>query len=371
MKAALLASQFDVAGRLVRVIPNPGGNVNDTYIAIFRTTFSEERFVLQRLNSHVFVSPESVIHNMKIVTEHVHRRLEAEQHFADRIWQLPRVIPAKNGQDFVQDADGNYWRAISLIASAHAYDKIQNLDHAHEAGFVLGQFQRLISDIPVEELSDTLPGFHITPQYLQKLDKALSTAEGQQRLSSAADAEHCLRFIAGRRDWATVLEDAKNSGTLQMRPIHGDPKVANIMIDDDTGKGTCMIDLDTVKPGLVHYDFGDCLRSCCNPAGEETLDRSRVVFDTDLCEAIVRGYMTFARSFLSAQDLHYQYDAIRLIAYELGVRFFADYIAGNVYFKVTDEGQNLNRALVQLKLCESIENRESAIRRILDRFAHA
>ncbi len=370
MKAALLASQFDVAGRLVRVIPSPGGNVNDTYIAIFRTTFSEERFVLQRLNSHVFVSPEAVIHNMKVVTEHVHRRLEEEQHFSDRIWQLPRVIPSKTGQAFVQDSDGEYWRAISLIASAHAYDKIQNLDHAHEAGFVLGQFQRLISDIPVDSLSDTLPGFHITPQYLQKMDRSLATPQGQERLKSAADAEHCYRFINHRREWASVLENARNAGELQVRPVHGDPKVANIMIDDDTGKGTCMIDLDTVKPGLVHYDFGDCLRSCCNPAGEETLDRSRVVFDTDLCEAIVRGYMTFARRFLSAEDLHYQYDAIRLIAYELGVRFFADYIAGNVYFKVTDEGQNLNRALVQLKLCESIENREPAIRRILDRFAN-
>lgn len=371
MKAALLASQFDVAGRLVRVIPSAGGNVNDTYIAIFRTTFSEERFILQRLNSHVFASPELVIQNMKIVTEHVHHRLMAEQHFSDRIWQLPRVIPSKDGHDFVQDADGQYWRAISLIASAHAYDKIQNLDHAHEAGFVLGQFQRLINDIPVERLSDTLPGFHITPQYLQKMDKALASPTGEDRLKSTADAGHCLRFISSRREWATVLEDAKNSGILKMRPIHGDPKVANIMIDDDTGKGTSMIDLDTVKPGLVHYDFGDCLRSCCNPAGEEALDRSRVVFDTDLCEAIVRGYMTYARSFLSEQDLHYQFDAIRLITYELGVRFFSDYIAGNVYFKVTDEGQNLNRALVQLKLCESIEHREPAIRRILERFSHA
>lgn len=371
MKAALLASQFDVAGRLVRVIPSGGGNVNDTYVAIFRTTFSEERFVLQRLNRHVFVSPVTVIQNMKVVTEHVHRRLEEEQHLSDRIWQLPRVIPASNGDDYVQDSEGDTWRAISLIASAHSYEKIQNLDHAHEAGFVLGQFQRLISDIPIDHLSDTLPGFHITPLYLEKLDSALARTEGQERLKSSADAEHCYRFITKRREWASILEDAKSNGELQVRPVHGDPKIANIMIDDDTGKGTCIIDLDTVKPGLVHYDFGDCLRSCCNPAGEETLDLSRVIFDTDLCEAIVRGYMTFARSFMSPADLAYQFDAIRLIAYELGVRFFADYIAGNVYFKVTDEMQNLNRALVQLKLCESIENRESTIRRILDRFASA
>ncbi len=369
MKAALIAPQFDVAGRLVRVLSSGGGNVNDTYIAIFRTTFSEERFVLQRLNRRVFASPEKVIHNMKVVTEHVHRRLEEEQHLSDRIWQLPRVIPTKSGQDFIQDSSGDYWRAISLIASATAYEQIQNLEHAHEAGFVLGQFQRLISDIPIDSLSDTLPGYHITPMYLTQTDKVLETETARERLHSSVDAEQCARFIAKRRDWASVLEDALSGGKLCIRPIHGDPKVANIMIDDETGKGTCIIDLDTVKPGLVHYDFGDCLRSCCNPAGEETQDLSSVIFDTDLCEAIVRGYMTYAKSFLSEADLFYQYDSIRLITFELGVRFFTDYLAGNVYFKVKNEEQNLNRALVQFKLCESIETRESAIRRILDRFA--
>jgi Ser/Thr protein kinase RdoA (MazF antagonist) len=369
MKAALLAPQFDVAGRLVRVIPRSGGNVNDTYLAIFRTTFSEERFILQRLNRKVFESPEDVMRNMKIVTEHAHQRLEGEAHLADRIWQLPRVIPTKNGDDYVVDSDGDFWRAISLIASAHAYEQIQNMEHAHEAGFVLGQFQRIISDIPVDKLSDTLPGFHITSQYLDTMDKALATPEGLERLKSSADAEHCYKFIQKRREWSSVLEDAKGRGELQERPIHGDPKIANIMIDDETGKGTCMIDLDTVKPGLVHYDFGDCLRSCCNASGEETLDLSRVVFDTDLCESIVRGYMTFARDFLTEADLHYQYDSIRLITFELGVRFFADFIAGDVYFKVQNEGQNLNRALVQLKLCESIETRETIIRKILDKRA--
>ncbi len=369
MKAALIATEFNVAGRLVRVLTNGGGNVNDTYIAIFRTTFSEERFVLQRLNRHVFASPEKVIHNMKIVTEHVHNKLEAEQHMADRIWQLPRVIPTKSGADYIQDSEGDYWRAISLIASATAYEKIQNLEHAHEAGFVLGQFQRLINDMPTESLSDTLPGFHITPGYIAKMDKVLECPLAQERLKTSVDAENCHRFISKRRDWASVLEDACHNGELRIRPIHGDPKVANIMIDDETGKGTCIIDLDTVKPGLVHYDFGDCLRSCCNPVGEETQDINRVIFDTDLCEAIVKGYMTFARSFFSDADRHYLFDSIRLLTFELGVRFFADYLAGNVYFKVKSDEQNLNRALVQFKLCESIETRESAIRRILERFS--
>ena len=366
MKAALIAQKFDVAGRLVTVDNTGEGNVNDTYLAVFRTTFSEERFILQQINRRVFPRPELIMENMRVVTDHVHRRLEAEAEMSDRIWQLPRVIPAKDGQDYVIDGDGDYWRAISLIASAHSYGQVQGVEHAREAGFVLGQFQRVISDLPVTKLHDTLEGFHITPQYLTKLDESLASSEGQVRLKSSTEAERCYRFIQARREWCSVLEDAKAKGEISLRPIHGDPKITNIMIDDATGKGTCIIDLDTVKPGLIHYDFGDCLRSCCNPAGEEVLDLKRVLFDTDLCEAIVRGYMAHATQFLTDADRNYLYDSVRLIAFELGLRFFADYIAGDVYFKIRYDGQNLNRARVQLKLTESIETRETMIRRVLD-----
>ena len=368
MKAALMAQEFAVDGRVVTVAPTGQGNVNDTYLAIFRTTFSEQRFILQKLNLQVFTSPEAVMHNIKVITEHVHKRLEEEVHLSDRIWQLPRIIPTKNGNDYLIDADGQCWRAISLIASATAFEQIQSPEHAHEAGFVLGQFQRLIADVPVENLKDTLPGFHHTPLYLKTMDDALETAEGQALLKSSAAAEQCYRFVQDRRDWCSVLEDAKARGELQLRPIHGDPKVANIMIDNATGKGTCIIDLDTVKPGLIHYDFGDCLRSVCNPAGEETIDLASVLFDADLCGAIVRGYMKFAKRFMTDADRAYLYDSIRLIAFELGLRFFADHLAGDKYFKVRAEGQNLNRAHVQLKLCESIETRESVIRKILDMY---
>jgi Ser/Thr protein kinase RdoA (MazF antagonist) len=366
MKAALMAQQFDVAGRLVTAEPTGSGNVNDTYLVVFRTTFSEERFILQQINKHVFPNPPHIMENMRRVTDHVHHRLEDEAHMSDRIWQLPRVIPARDGKDYVLDGDEEYWRAISLIASAHSYQSIQSLEHAHEAGFVLGQFERLISDIPPESLHDTLVGFHITPRYTDQLDQAMETAEGKARLKSSKEAEWCFKFAQERREWCSLLEAAKDKGELKLRPIHGDPKISNVMIDDATGKGTCIVDLDTVKPGLIHYDFGDCLRSACNPAGEETLDLSKVYFDTDMCQAIIRGYMKYARSFLTDQDKFYLYDSIRLIAFELGLRFFADYIAGDQYFKIRYEGQNLNRARVQFKLCESIETREPIIRKILE-----
>ncbi|NIA13294.1 MAG: phosphotransferase [Nitrospiraceae bacterium] len=366
MKAGLIAREFDVAGRLVTVENTGEGNVNDTYLAVFRTTFSEERFILQRINRKVFPNPAYIMENMRVFTEHVHRRLEDEATRSDRIWQLPRIIPAKDGQDFVLDGDGEYWRAISLIASAHSYEQVQSIEHAHEAGFVLGHFQRVISDLPADKLHDTLEGFHITPCYLANLDASLQTDVGQERLKSSIEAERCHRFIEERREWCSILEDAKAAGKLNLRPVHGDPKISNIMIDDATGKGTCIVDLDTVKPGLIHYDFGDCLRSCCNPAGEEVLDLNRVLFDTDLCEAIVRGYMAQAQDFMTDADREYLFDSIRLIAFELGLRFFADFIAGDVYFKTRFDGQNLNRARVQLKLTESIERREKQIRQVLE-----
>ncbi len=366
MKPAAIAVQFSVDGRPVSVSPTGSGNVNDTYLAIFRTTFSEERFILQRINRKVFADPSLIMANLKVITDHVHRRLEAEADEADRIWQLPRIIPTTSGEDFIIDEKGDCWRAISLIASATAYDAIQSLEHAREAGQVLGQFLRLISDIDPARLHDTLAGFHITPHYLEGFDAALATPEGQELATSTTEARSCVKFIQERRDWCSVLEDACASGDLRLRPTHGDPKISNIMIDEDTGKGTSIIDLDTVKPGLIHYDFGDCLRSACNPAGEEEKDLEEVYFDTDLCQAIVKGFMRFAAEFMTDADRHYLYDSIRLITFELGLRFFADYLAGDVYFKTRYEGQNLHRARVQFKLCQSIETREPVIRRILE-----
>lgn len=367
MRSAIIAQQFAVDGRVFSVEPLGQGNVNDTYLAIYRTVFSEQRIVLQRINRNVFKDPVKVMENMHAVTEHVHDVYLREQDESDRIWQLPKIIPTKDGRDFIITEDGDVWRAITQIASAQSYEKIRNADHAREVGAVLGQFHHAISDMPCDQLHDTLPGFHITPSYFKKLDQALATPEGQERLHSSKVAQNVLTFIEHRREWSSILEDAKARGELQLRPIHGDPKTANIMIDDVTNKGTAIIDLDTVKPGLVHYDLGDCLRSCCNPAGEETHDISEVVFDLDLCHALLKGYGEQAHGFLTDAERHYLYDSVRLITFELALRFFADYLAGDVYFKIREEGQNLLRARVQTQLCRSIEAREPQLRAMLQK----
>ncbi len=359
------AKHFEVGGRLVLTLPTGNGNVNDTHVAIFRTTFSEERVIVQRINRKVFNHPEWIMENMRAVTEHIHRRLELESDRWDRVWQIPRVIPCNDGRDYFVDESGDYWRAITLIASAHSFDRVQNAEHAFEAGTVLAQFHRLLSDMDTIGLRDTLPGFHITPRYLAQYDETL-VGRGRRILDEGAmEVRRLTRFIEQRRALATVLQEALESGRLTQRLIHGDPKVTNIMVDEFTGKGTSIVDLDTVKPGLIHYDFGDALRSICNPAGEETSNLREVYFDLDYCRAFVRGYLEIADEFLTPEDKALLYDSIRLLAFELGLRFFRDYLEGNVYFKVRHVEQNLNRARVQFRLCESIETRENMIRQAL------
>jgi Ser/Thr protein kinase RdoA (MazF antagonist) len=214
-------------------------------------------------------------------------------------------------------------------------------------------------------VEDPLPGFHVTSGYLAEYDSTLETDGAKELLNASMEAKRCARFISERRDLALCLEKAFDRGELKKRMFHGDPKVNNIMIDEVTGKGTAMIDLDTVSPGLVHVDFGDALRSICNPAGEEESNLSKVVFDEDLCHAFCKGYMREAGVFLTDADREYLFDSIRLLPFELGLRFFRDYLNGNVYFKTKTPEQNLNRARVQFRLCESIEARERSIRNLL------
>ncbi|MEI6645761.1 MAG: aminoglycoside phosphotransferase family protein [bacterium] len=359
-----LVQMFDVAGYPAVIQPLGCGNVNDTYLAVCRTAFAEEQLVLQRINQNVFKKPENIMMNLRHLTAHVHPKLEFEASESDRIWQLPKIVQTREGNDFIKDASGNLWRMITKIASATAYDKVRDEAHAEECGHVLGHFHRTVSDMDATALIDPLPGFHITPNYLAKYDLTCVRAEAQARVTAAPDGAALVAFIEQRRPLVPLFQNALARGELQMRIMHGDPKINNIMIDDYTGKGTAIIDLDTVSPGLFHFDFGDAIRSICNPAGEEEPDLTKVVFSLELCRAFSKGYMKHAAEFLTVAERHYLFDSIRLITFELGLRFFEDYLAGSVYFKTQYSEQNLNRARVQFRLCKSIEDNEQAMRKL-------
>ena len=366
MKVTELLSKFDISGRLVLAQPFGNGNINDTYLAVYRNTFTETQVILQRVNSKVFRHPEDIMANMLAVCAHCHRKLEREADVSDRVWQMPRIVMTKDGSNFVRDEKGEVWRVITRILSARAFDTAQSPEHAMECGAVLGHFHYLVSDLPTRRIKDPLPGFHITPRYLHAYDRTLAKGKhAKSLLSASTEARRLAKFIEERRSLASFFTDGVARGDLKVRMFHGDPKVNNIMIDDFTGKGTAMIDLDTVAPGLVQVDFGDAIRSICNPAGEETTNLNAVMLDETLCAAFCRGYMREAREFMTDADRESLYDSIRLLTFELGLRFFQDYLAGDVYFKVSHPEQNLNRARVQFRLCESIEARELSIRRLL------
>lgn len=354
------AQQFSAYGRHLQVRPYGSGNVNDTFLVTPKAA-PDKSFILQRLNTTVFPEPGLVMHNLRVLTNHLEQHWQEPGGAVKRRWEWPRIIPTREGEDSWVDARGSFWRALSFIPAAHTVDFIRQESQAWEMGFALGRFHLCVSDLPPQSLADTLPNFHVTPAYLQSYDSIRERAP----IPKAPEAVYAQAFINERRGWVNILEEAKQAGTLVLRTIHGDPKVNNVMLDNTTGQAVGLIDLDTVKPGLCHYDLGDCLRSGGNPLGEETTAWDQIQFDHHRARAILSGYLSQARSFLTAADYDYLADSVRLITFELGLRFFTDYLAGNVYFHVNHPQQNLWRAVVQFKLTASIEAQEAALRRLV------
>ncbi len=363
-----VASAFELTAAVRSIVPLGSGNVNDTYLV----EAGDQKVVLQRLNTGVFRRPELVMSNLQMLSRHVQERLNAERSageaglLAGRRWELPRLIHTRDGDNiWHRCSDGGFWRTTTFVADAHSVDVIEHRRQARELGWGLGVFHQLISDLPADQLADTLEGFHITPRYLEAYHRALV----HTTVPSTPLGQECLAFIRERELIVSLLEDAKARGELPLRPIHGDPKINNMLLERSSGEAIALIDLDTVKPGLVHYDIGDCLRSCCNRLGEDTTDFDAVHFDLDLAAAILEGYLAMASGFLQPVELDYIADAARLISFELGLRFFSDYLAGNTYFKASHPEQNLHRAVVQFRLVASIEAQDSALRALVQQLS--
>jgi len=335
------------------------GIIHDTYLV--RLNKGAKKIILQRINSEVFKDPEAVMYNLHLICEHIQKRTKADATGVDADWQMLQNIPARDGRDFFIDAAGDFWRALTFIRAAVALEQITSSDDAREVGRALGTFHWLLSDLNPELMFETLPGFHNVEGYLKHYDEVTGRRNGP-----GAAGQYCRQFIEDRRSWAPVLENGRKENLLKVCTIHGDPKINNILLDRITGKAVSIIDLDTVMPGLVHYDIGDCLRSCCSTTGEEAADLSAVRFDPERCKAAFSGYTEAARKLLSDTDFDFLFDAVRLLPFELGLRFYTDFLEGNVYFKVNHFEQNLERAKVQFKLVESIEKQEDMIRAIIE-----
>ncbi len=355
-----IATHFALAGTKLTVAEFGDGVINDTFLVYYTPAGSETKvkFILQKINKNVFPEPPKVMQNLRVLLDFITSKELTE----NNALLFPKIIPSNQNIDYHIDENGEYWRAISFIEGSQSFNTISNIEQARLAGECLGRFHNLVHDLPLKRIYDTLPGFHITPRYVQAFRKSLVVLSKRK---SSAMLDHGIDFANQRLNSCAVLQDAIDDKRVMTRVIHGDPKLNNFLFNLKGDKVLSLIDLDTITPGLVHYDIADCLRSLCNRSGEDSSNIDKVSFDLDICVATLGAWMGEARNFMTLQDYQFIYPAVRLLPLELGLRFLTDYLGRNKYFKVEYPEQNLERAIVQFKLVYDIEQKEDEIQDII------
>ncbi len=355
-----VAAQFRLYGDFKQAAPYGGGHINDTYAAVFDQGGGPVRYILQRINHHVFKNPSAVMENVSRVTAHLRQKLEASG-ARDISRRVLTLVQTHDGRTWDVDAEGNHWRCYLFIERATTFEEIQTPQQAFQAARAFGNFQKLLADLPAPRLRDTIPHFHHTRR---RFDAFLLAVE-QNPDQRAAGVAREIAFCRQREPMVDVLLKLQEQGQVPERVTHNDTKLDNVMMDDATGDGICVIDLDTVMPGLVLYDFGDLCRTATRPTPEDERDLARVEMRLDLYGALVRGYLGAAGEFLNAAERAHLTFSARLITFEIGLRFLTDHLEGDRYFKIQREGQNADRARVQFKMVESFERHEVAMERLV------
>ncbi|MBN2499671.1 MAG: aminoglycoside phosphotransferase family protein [Anaerolineales bacterium] len=347
---AELTSNFTFEGTFIDAVPYGFGHINGTYLARFKQTDGTlHPYILQRINQNVFKCPPQVMHNMQRVTEHL--RTKIADAGGDTSRGTINLIPTITGNVFYQAADGEYWRAETFILDAKSYLRATSLEHNYHAAYAFGTFQKMLSDFPITDLHFTIPDFHHTPK---RLDAFCASVESDP-FNRAREVQTEIDFVLTRARHTRTLIELQEKGAIPERVTHNDTKIDNVMIDDLTGEGVCVIDLDTVMPGLAVYDFGDAVRSGANAGAEDEPDLSKVWLDLEVFDRLTHGYLDAARDFLTPTEIdHLPFSAI-LMTLECGLRFLADHINGDVYFKTRRPHHNLDRARTQFKLIQDME----------------
>jgi Ser/Thr protein kinase RdoA (MazF antagonist) len=349
-----LACEFQIAGDFVSAEPFGSGHINDTYRVVLANGGAPRRYILQRLNHAIFPNPLAVMENFQRVTAHLAQKFSGQPDAARRALTL---IPARDGKSFCRDAAGNFWRMFPFIERTRTVDVVESPAQAFATAQTFGQFQKMLADLPAPRLHETIPDFHHTPKRFAALENSVAT----DACNRAASAKPEIKFALRHQAICRVLLDAQ----LPERVTHNDTKINNVLLDDATGAGVCVIDLDTVMPGLALYDFGDLVRSAANAARENERDLAKVEMSFPIFEALLRGWFSGAGEFLTPAEKNLLPVAGQVIAFELGLRFLTDFLAGDTYFKVQRAGENLDRCRAQFKLFESIRRQEAAMSRLV------
>jgi len=350
---------FQAWGDFVDAQPYGSGHINDTYKVTVRMAGTPVHYILQRINHDIFKQPDRVMENIVRVTAHLRdRRIAAGDRDATR--RTLTVIPSSDGLPYLRDEPGNWWRMYLFIEQAQTYDVIENARQAFEAARAFACFQNQLADLPAPRLYETIPAFHNTLSRLRALDAALSADACGRKAEVAAE----IAFIEERRAQCGRLLERNACGDIPERITHNDTKINNVMLEDTTGEGLCVIDLDTVMPGLALYDFGDMVRSATAAAKEDERDLSKVGSRIGIFEALARGYLSEA-AFLSPAELEELVFSGRLVTLTIGIRFLTDYLCGDVYFRTRRQGQNLDRCRTQFQMVRSMEAQAATMEKIV------
>ena len=357
-----IVNQFIFEGHFSGAEPYGVGHINDTYVALFAINGSSRRYILQRINHHVFQDPPGLMSNIEAVTAHLRRKIHSAGGDPER--ETLTLIPTVEGRSFIQTEQGEYWRAYHFINNARTYEAIEDLDHVYHAAAAFGNFQKLLSDYPSEKLIETIPDFHNT----KKRFIAFSESVEKDVVNRGRDSKDEIEFVMQRVNDTSLLVDKFEKGELPERITHNDTKFNNVLIDNETGTGVCVIDLDTVMPGLSLYDFGDAIRSLANPAAEDERDLSLVNFDLQVFDLYTHGYLDAVGDELTAQEKDQLAFSAILMTLECGMRFLTDHLQGDKYFKIHREGHNLDRCRTQFKLVSDMETHFDEMQRIVEKY---
>ena len=351
--------QFDIPDGAWTAEPYGNGHINDTY----RVTTGEKRFILQRVNSYVFPKPEDVIENIERVTAFLKAQIAREGGDPER--ETLTLVKTHRGEYFAYDAEGSLWRMYLFIEDTISRDLPDTPELFELSGEAFGKFQRQMGAFPADSLHETIHDFHNTPARYRQLQDAIARNEAGRLGEVQAEIDFCRKY---EREVHTLLDALKN-GEIPLRVTHNDTKLNNVLLDSETGRGVCVIDLDTVMPGLAAYDFGDSIRFGASTAAEDEPDLSRVQLSLTMFEAFTRGFLKEAGQALNAREIELLPMGAKLMTLECGMRFLADYLNGDKYFRVHREGHNLDRARTQFELVRHMEENRAQMADIVRRCA--
>jgi len=353
---------FSIYGDYIHTEPYGNGHINHTYRTAFDQAGRRVYYLFQQINREVFKNPEDLMDNVSRICDHLVERSEAEG-FPDSSRRVLTLVRTRDGESWARDDEGEYWRCYFFIEGALGHDVVQNAAQAREAARCFGEYLRLLADLPGTRLSETIPGFHDTPARFEALMRAAS--EDEFGLADSVAVE--LDFFADRAGTFSTLIDACNQGLIPERVTHNDTKLNNVLIDEESLQGVCVIDLDTSMPGLSPYDFGDLVRSSTSPVPEDHRSPGDVRMDFMMFAALADGFLEPGRKFLNEKEISLLPEGGRLMTMEVGMRFLTDYLSGNRYFKTAYHEHNLVRCRSQIALAASIEEQMGEMQRHVEK----